>query len=135
MFFKRKHLVEFGYKVMGFDTGSNNTCYNYVKYFPEYSSLVVFSTIFDNSVLVYKLTSEQYQDFIEGKFALSHNGKGYGKTPCGYDVKNYGLRTIFGGGEIARLKYLKEMLDVAEEIAQGQEVKFSINFKLNRIKL
>jgi hypothetical protein len=129
MFFSRKHLLEYGYKVMGLDFGSNNTYNNYVKYFPEHNSMVVFSSVHNNKVLVYQLTKEQYADFQDGKFALSHDGKGWGTTPSGYPIKNYGLTTIFAGGEISRRKYLKEMLDVAEEVAQGNKVEFEFIIK------
>lgn len=129
MFFRRKHLVEYGYKVMGLDFCRNDTYNNYVKYFPEHNSMVVFSSIHDNRVLVYQLTKEQYEDFQEGKFALSHDGRGRGNTPAGYPIENYGLRIIFAGGEISRRKYLKEMLDVAEEIAQGKKVDFEFVIK------
>jgi len=129
MFFTRKHLLEYGYKVMGFDFGRNDTCNNYVKYFPEHNSMVVFSTVFNNSVLVYRLTKQQYDDFQEGKFALSHDGKGWGNTASGYPIKNYGLTIVFAGGEISRRKYLKEMLDVAEEMAQGKEIEFEFVIK------
>ena len=129
MFFTRKHLLEYGYKVMGLDFGRNDTYNNYVKYFPEHNSMVVFSTVFNNSVLVYRLTKQQYDDFQEGKFALSHDGKGWGNTPDGYPIKNYGLTIVFAGGSISRRKYLKEMLDVAEEMAQGKEVEFEFIVK------
>jgi hypothetical protein len=129
MFFRRKHLVEFGYKVMGLDFGSNDTYNHYVKYFPEHNSMVVFSSIHNNRVLVYRLTKQQYDDFQEGKFALSHDGKGWGSTPSGYPIKNHGITTIFAGGDITRRKYLKEMLDVAEEMAQGKEIEFEFVIK------
>jgi len=134
MFFRRKHLLKLGYKVMGLDFGRNDTENHYVKYFPKHNSMVVVSTIHNNAVMVYKLTPQQYKDFDKGKFALSHDGNGFGKTPTGHEIKNYGFRPIFGGGEITRVKYLKEITDVAEEIAQGKEVTFSINTRLNRVK-
>lgn len=132
MFFRRKHFLEFGYKVMGLDFGRNDTYNNYVKYFDDLHSMVVCSTIFNNSVMVYKLTPEQYKDFHAGKFALSHNGKGYGTTPSGYPVKNYGLRIIFAGGELTRKKYLKDILDIAEDVAQGKDVKYEFVLKKNK---
>lgn len=126
MFFNRKILVnEFNYQVMGLDFNNNHTYNNYVKYFDEYNSMVVFSTIFDNSILVYRLTPEQYKDFKDGKYALSHDGKGFGKTPTGYNVKNYGINKLFSGS-ISRKKTLKEMLDIAEEIAIGKKVELKI---------
>lgn len=134
MFFNRKHLIALGYKVMGLDFGSNHTYNNYVKYFPQFHAIVVCSTIHNNAVFVYKLTPEQYEAFENGKFALSHNGNGWGKTPCGYEVKNHGYISIFGGGDLTRVKYLKEILDVAEDIAQGKDIKFSLNSRINRIK-
>lgn len=130
MFFRRKHLLEFGYKVMGLDFGCNDTYNNYVKYFDEHNSIVVCSTIHNNRIMVYKLTPEQYKDFHTGKYALSHNGKGYGKTPTGYEIKNYGHRDIFPGGDLPNRKSLKAFLDIAEEIAQGKNVKFTITPKL-----
>lgn len=129
MFFRRKHLIEFGYKVMGLDFGSNQTLNHYVKYFPEHNSMVVFSTIYDNSVIVYELTKEQYDDFQDGKYALSHDGKGRGTTPSGYPVKNYGVKIIYAGGELSRIKYLKDILDVAEKIAQGEKIKYEFTIK------
>lgn len=129
MFFRRKHLIDFGYQVLGLDFGRNDTYNHYVKYFPEHNSMVVFSSLFNNSVLVYRLTKQQYEDFQKGKFALSHDGKGWGTTPSGYPVKNYGLTVIFAGGEISRRKNLKEMLDIAEEVAQGNKVDFEFVIK------
>lgn len=129
MFFTRKHFIEFGYRVMGLDFGSNNTYNNYVKYFPEHNSMVVCSTIFNNRVMVYRLTKEQYDSFQDGKFALSHDGKGYGKTATGYPIKNHGLTVIYEGGELSRRKFLKEILDVAEEVAQGKDVKYEFTIK------
>ena len=41
MFFRRKHLLELGFQVMGLDFGRNDTCNHYVKYYPEYNSMVV----------------------------------------------------------------------------------------------
>ena len=41
----------------------------------------------------------------------------------------FALKTIFSGGELSRRKYLKEILDVAEEIAQGKDVKFEFILK------
>lgn len=134
MFFRRKHLVELGYKVIGLDFNRNDTYNNYVKYFPKNNSMVVMSTVHNNQVMVYKLTPQQYKDFDKGKYALSHNGRGSGTTPTGHEIKNYGFRPVFNGGDISRVKFLKEMLDVAEEIAQGKEISFTINSKLNRIK-
>ena len=134
MFFRRKHLVGLDYKVMGLDFNRNDTYNNYVKYFPKHHSMVVMSTVHNNQVMVYKLTPQQYRNFEKGKYALSHDGKGSGTTPTGHEIKNYGFRPIFNGGEITRVKYLKEILDVAEEIAQGKEVEFSINSRVNRIK-
>lgn len=119
MFISRKHLIKLGYEVLGLDFGRNDTFNHYVKYFPEFNSMVVFSSLHNNRVLVYRLTKQQYQDFQEGKFALSHNGNEGGTTPTGYPIKNYGLTVVFHGGGISRIKYLKEMLDVAEEIAQS----------------
>jgi hypothetical protein len=60
---------------------------------------------------------------------LSHDGRGWGSTPTGHPIKNHGITTIFAGGEISRRKYLKEMLDVAEEIAQGKEIEFEFVIK------
>lgn len=120
MFFKRKNLLEYGYKIMGFDTHRNSSCYHYVKYFDNHNSMVLFSTIHYNIINVYFLTPEQYKDFHKGKFALSHDGNSNGRTPSGYDIKIVKLVKVFEGGEINRRKYLKEMLDVAEEIAQGK---------------
>ncbi len=124
MFFRRKHLIGLGYNVIGLDFGRNDTCNNYVKYFPEHHSMVVFSTVFNNSVTVYKLTKDQYDSFQKGEYALSHDGKGYGSTPAGYPVKNYGLKVIFSGGELSRVKYLKDILDIAEEIAQNKRIDY-----------
>lgn len=118
MFFNRKHLLEFGYKVMGLDFHSNQTYNHYVKYFPENNSMVVFSTLHNNRVMIYKLTKEQYDAFQEGKYALSENGNGHGKTPTGYPIKNYGLTVVFAGGELKNRKALKTILDSAEKLAQ-----------------
>lgn len=121
MFFRRKHFIDFGYKVMGLDFGRNDTYNIYVKYFKELNSLVVCSTIHNNAVMVYRLTKEQYDDFILGKFALSHNGNGFGKTPSGHPIKNYGYINIFSGGELKNRKTLKKYLDQGEIIAQTTE--------------
>lgn len=135
MFFRRKHFIEFGYKVMGLDFGNNDTYNNYVKYFDEHNSMVVCSTIYDNKVMVYRLTPEQYKDFHAGKYALSHDGKGYGKTPTGHDVMNYGHTNVFKGGELSNRKSLKEFLDLAEEIAKGGNPKYEIVTKIKRKKI
>lgn len=121
MFFSRKHFIEFGYKVMGLDFGSNHSCNNYVKYFPKFNSMVVCSTIFNNSVMVYRLTKEQYNKFQKGDFALSHDGNGRGTTPTGHKVENYGYINVYSGGELKNRKELKKYLDSAEEIAQSTE--------------
>lgn len=118
MFFNRKHLLELEYKVMGLDFHSNQSCNHYVKYFPENNSMVVFSTIYNNRVMVYKLTKEQYDDFQVGKYALSENGKGHGNTPNGYPIKNYGLIVVFNGGALRNRIGLKKILASAEKIAQ-----------------
>lgn len=131
MFFRRKHLLELGYKVMGLDFGRNDTYNHYVKYYPEHNSMVVFSTLHNNSLLLYRLTKEQYADFQKGNFALSHDNRGWGTTPAGYPIKNYGLTILFQGGEISRVKYLKNMLDIAEDLAQGKDVKFELIVKKN----
>lgn len=129
MFFSRKHFIEFGYQVMGLDFGSNNTYNHYVKYFPKYDSMVVCSTIHNNKVMVYRLTKEQYYSFQKGDFALSHDGKGCGTTPIGHSIKNYDLTVIFEGGNLTRKKRLKDILDVAEDIAQGKDVKYEFKIK------
>lgn len=131
MFFTRQHLIDLGYQVLGIDFQTNNTYKNYVKYFPEHNSMVVFSTIFNNKVLVYKLTKEQFDGFNKGEFALSHNGKSSGTTCSGVPIKNYGLQTIFDGGFISRIKYLKEILDIAESIAKGEKIYFE--YRIARI--
>ncbi len=124
MFFNRKHFIDFGYQVMGLDFGSNNTYNIYVKYFPEHNSMAVCSTLHNNKVMVYRLTQEQYDSFQKGEFALSHDGEGYGTTPTGHPIKNYGLTVVYGGGELSRKKFLKDILDVAEDIAQGKETNY-----------
>lgn len=129
MFFSRKHFIEFGYQVMGLDFGSNNTYNHYVKYFHEHNSMVVCSTLHNNRVVVYRLTKEQYESFKKGEFALSHDGRGYGTTPTGYPIKNYGMTVIYEGGELSRRKFLKEILDVAEDVAQGKDVKYEFTIK------
>ena len=121
MFFNRKHLLEYGYKVMGIDTHSNKSCYHYVKYFDEHNSMVVFSTIHHNTVNVYFLTPEQYQDFHKGNFALSHDGNSTGRTPSGYDTKITQMVKVFEGGEMKYKTQLKYHLDKAETLAQKKE--------------
>lgn len=132
MFFNYGHLEPLGYKILGIGFSSKNTCNHYIKYFPEHNAIVVFSTIFENRLLVYRLTEEQYNGFIKGEYALSHTGKGYGNTPCGVPVKNYGVNVLFSGGNITRYKKLKEMLSIAEDFAQGKEVKYEIVTELKR---
>jgi hypothetical protein len=118
MFFQRKHFIEWGYKVMGLDFNSNHTCNHYVKYFPEKYSMVVCSTIFNNKIMVYRLTPEQYKDFHDGKFALSHQGQNGGTTPSGYPVKDCGYINVFSG-DLKNRKSLKQYLDQAEVIASN----------------
>lgn len=103
---------------MGLDFASNHTYNNYVKYFPEHNSMVVFTNIYNNSVLVYRLTKAEYEAFNRGDFALSFDGKGHGKTPTGHPVKNASLVTVYSGLELGNRKELKKYLDKAELIAQ-----------------
>lgn len=126
MFFNYSHLEPLGYKILGIGFSSKNTCNHYIKYFPEHNAIVVFSTIFENRLLVYRLTEDQYNNFIKGEYALSHTGDGYGATPSEVPIKNYGVNVLFSGGNITRYKKLKEMLSIAEDFAQEKEVKYEI---------
>lgn len=116
MHFHYKHMEEFGFKILGLSTRSRNNCLNYVKYFDDKHSLISFSNISGNKVSVYKLTPEQYVNFKEGKFTLSSDGKGSGRTPSGYPVKNYGFHQIYAGPELRYKRQLKAYLDIAEQL-------------------
>lgn len=132
MFFNYGHLEPLGYKILGIGFSSKNTCNHYIKYFPNHNSIVVFSTIYNNRIVLYRLTEDQYHSFEKGEYALSHTGKGYGTTPCGVPIKNYGVNVLFEGGNITRYKKLKEMLSIAEDLAQGEKVDYEIITQLKR---
>lgn len=74
MFFNKKHLEPLGYKIIGFNWGSLNSLYNYAKMFEATKSMVVFSTVYDNTVAVYKMTDSQWDDYNNGFVAISHDG-------------------------------------------------------------
>ena len=132
MFFNYGHLEPLGYKILGFGFSSKDSCNHYIKYFPNHNSIVVFSTIHYNRIIVYRLTEDQYHSFVKGDYALSHTGNGYGTTPSGAPIKNYGVNVLFEGGNITRYKKLKEMLSIAEDLAQGEKVDYEIITQLKR---
>jgi hypothetical protein len=122
MFFNRRHLENHGYEIIGLRMGGLDTCHHYSKKFEDRRTLVIFSTIYHNMVGVYKLTEKQWDSYIKGEVALSHSGESHGKTPCGHPIINVKTMRIIHTGEIKRQKRLKELLDIAERVAQDDKL-------------
>lgn len=120
MHFNKKHLAEFGYKHSGVLEPSLDALTKYVKEFPEHYGIVVFSTLSRNKIVAFRLTKEQYEGYKNGDFSLSVSGR-LGKTPQGWDIKDYGRKEIFAGGEIKNRKTLKAYLDIAEEYVTAEK--------------
>ena len=120
MHFHRKHLVEYGYNYNSVLQPSLDTLSTYTKYFPEHFGVVAFSTIHNNKVVAFRLTQEQYEGYMKGDFSLSISGGVY-ISPQGWEVKDYGRKEIFQGGEIKNRKTLKGYLDLAEQYVTAEK--------------
>lgn len=126
MFFNKIHLENLGYKVVGLRMGGLNVCHHYSKMFEDKRTLVIFSTIYDNIVRVYKLTEKQWESYQKGDVALSLSGNSHGwTTTSGHHIINAHQMKIIHTGELKRQKRLKELLDIAERVAQDEKL-FSV---------
>ena len=86
-FWKRKTMIDLGFKVLGLDMGNNNAYNFFIKYFPEDSVILLFDA-FDNIMNLYKLSPSDYKQFEDGLFAITYDKNKHNQiTPMGDKLK------------------------------------------------
>lgn len=72
-----------GFSVLGLDTGKNDVCYTYVRYFDAIGYMVIADSVTDKIYAVRFSGEDELQAFKSGEFAVNFEGIEQ-KTACGY---------------------------------------------------
>lgn len=88
-FWKKKDLLVYGFKVLGLDLNHADTYSYYIKTYSEKNTILIFSS-FNNTLLLYTFTNEsEYNEFNEGKFAITKIPNEEGKKTANGIFKKY----------------------------------------------